>query len=188
MSECIYRHITRRATSRGMVVNTKKTGMLVISGAQSYKPEAHIFDSDGTRIDSGDSLKMLGFHFSGQSNVHAHIKILCRRFRQQMWVLTHLCRFGFSEEELVRVYKSIVRPVADYCCVIYHYILTDYEDEEIDRLQAQALKRIFGFSPSYAEMREKAGLETWRNRRIAMIDKFVGKCLDHDHFSDWFPL
>ena len=35
--------------------------MLVISGEQSYIPEAHIYNSDGHRIDSTNSLKMLGF-------------------------------------------------------------------------------------------------------------------------------
>ena len=67
-------------------------------------------------------------------------------------------------------------------------ILTDYEDQEIDRLQSQALKRIYGFGVSYAKMREIAGITTMRARRVELIDKFVDKCLGSSHFSAWFPL
>ena len=56
----------------------------------------------------------------------------------------NLKRNGFSNEELVTVYKSSVRPVVDYLDVVYHAMLPDDLDEELDRLQNQALRIIFG--------------------------------------------
>ena len=74
---------------------------------------------------------------------------------------------------MIKVYKTILRPVADYLCVFYHSILTDEQDEQLERLQAQALKCIFGWKVPYAEMRSMAGVSTLRQRRIEMTDKFA---------------
>ena len=69
----------------------------------------------------------------------------------------------------------------------YHSILTDEQDEQIERLQAQALKCIFGWRVPYAEMRSKAGVTTLRQRRIEMADKFEEKAAGSTRFSGWFP-
>ena len=67
-------------------------------------------------------------------------------------------------------------------------MLTDEQDQQIERLQAQALKNIYGYSDSYAEMREKAGVTTHRARRIDLCDKFAQKALKNPMFERWFPL
>ena len=119
--------------------------------------------------------------------MHRHVQVLSGRFRSRFWVLRHLRNAGFNEEELVKVYKTILRPVADYLCVFYHSILTDEQDEQIERLQVQALKCIFGWRVPYSEMRSMAGVTTLRQRRIEMADKFAEKAAGSARFSGWFP-
>ena len=133
-------------------------------------------------------MKILGFHFTDRPTVDAHILAVKRRFRQKYWTLIHLKKYGFSEEELATVYKTIVRPVADYCSVVYHPMMTDAQDEEMDRCQAHALRCIYGMGVSYAEMRRRAGVPTLRQRRIDQCDAFASKCLDNPKFRDWFPM
>ena len=94
---------------------------------------------------------------------------------------------GFTDTELVKVYKTILRPVADYMAVVYHSMMTDEQDEMVERLQAQALKNIFGWSHSYAALRIKAGVPTLRQRRIDLVDKFAEKCAANSRFARWFP-
>ena len=117
-SQNLFRHVVGEAKKKGMVVNTGKTQLLLIDDSMSYDAEAYIEDEEGNELTSGDSMKMLGFYFSRKPNVDAHVDALRRRFRQKYWVLLHLRKFGFNEDELSRVYKTIVRPVADYCSVI----------------------------------------------------------------------
>ena len=88
----------------------------------------------------------------------------------------------------MRVYKVVLRPVHDYLCTVYHSMMTDAQDEEVERLQAHALKYIFGWKQSYAQLRALADVETLRARRIALSDKFAQKCLGSTRFSKWFPL
>ena len=181
--------ITKAATeAKGMKGSTKKTNLLCVSDA-TYRAEAFIEDSDGTVIHSAGtpSLKVLGFTFSDKPNVRAHVMTIRKKFRQRYWTLYNLRRNGFTEEELVRVYKTSIRPVADYLDVVYHSLLSDDLDEELDRLQNQALKIIFGSELSGRRLRALAGVTTLRERRVEHCDKFVAKCLDSDRFSGWFP-
>ena len=170
-----------------MVVNKKKTKILCISDAQSYVAASRIQDSDGNVLHSGETMKVLGFHLDSRPSVHAHIAALQTRMRDTAWVLRHLKVAGFSETELAVVYRTVVRPVLDYCAVVYHPMLTDEQDQIVERLQARALKNIYGYKDSYATMREKAGITTHRARRIEMCDKFAHKAAGNPRF-DWFPV
>ena len=81
----------------------------------------------------------------------------------------------------------IIRPVADYCSVVYHSLLTDEMDQAVERLQSQALKNIYGYKMPYAKMRELAEVTTLRERRIALCDRFAEKSLANPRYADWFP-
>ena len=186
-SQNMFRRVVERATARGMVVNSGKTKVLCISDAQTYKAVSFLIDRDGRRLESGDSLKVLGFYFDSRPTCHAHVEALKRRMREKVWVLRHLGRAGFSQKELVTVYKSVIRPTLDYCSVVYHSMLTDLQDQTIERLQSQALKSIFGFGVSYSDMREMAGVPTLRARRIELVDKFIGKARCNPKYDRWFP-
>ena len=71
---------------------------------------------------------------------------------------------------------------------VFHSMMSDSQDEALERLQTHALKCIFGPGLSGRRMRELAGIPTLRERRIVQIDKFAAKCANGDRFSDWFPL
>ena len=82
----------------------------------------------------------------------------------------------------------MIRPVFDYCSVVYHSMLTDDHDERLERLQARALQCIYGSGISARKLRDLAELPTLRTRREDLCDKFVQKCLKNERYKDWFPL
>ena len=61
---------------------------------------------------------------------------------------------------------------------VYHPMLNDEQDQILERLQAQALRCIYGPYATYATMREKAEVTTL----IAV------KCINSSRFKHWFPL
>ena len=95
----------------------------------------------------------------------AQVESLRKKIRRRYWVLIHLKKFGFKEEELAKVYRTIVRPVLDHCSVVYHSFLTGAQDEELERLQAHTLRYIYRKDMSYKKMRERAGVQLLRDRR-----------------------
>ena len=164
----LFRRVIYNAESIGMKVNSSKTNMLCISDAMSFSAQAHIFSMQGERLNSSQSLKLLGFHFGERPTVQEHVAAVRRKFRGRYWLLIHLGKNGFTESELLKAYTTIVRPIAEYCAPVFHSMLNDRQDEELEKLQATALKYIYGFGPSYAQLREISGLKTLRQRRIEL--------------------
>ena len=115
ITQNMFRRVVDRATGRGMVVNAAKTKVLCISDAQNYRAISMFEDCDGSRIESGGTLKVLGYHMDSRPSCHAHVEALRVRMRDRVWVLRHLKRAGFNEEELATVYRVIIRPILDYC-------------------------------------------------------------------------
>ena len=180
--------IVPNAEYKGMVVNTQKTQMLCISDSLNYLPNSFIHDRSGVKIVNNDSMKVLGFMFSNRPNVKMHVDSLCKKFRRKYWMLRHLKLLGFNELELVKTYQCNILPIADYCSVVYHSLLTDEQDEQLENAQVGALRAIFGYKISGRKMRQKAQLKTLRERRIEQCDKFATKCSVSDRFRHWFPL
>ena len=102
-------------------------------------------------------------------------------------MLYHLRALGFTEAELVRVYQSMILPLADYCCPAYHSMMTDTHDQLMERAQVGALRAVFGYGRTATELRSSAGVSTLRERRIKLTDKFAHNCLKNDRFKHWFP-
>ena len=105
--------------------------MVAISDAMSYKAEAFILDSGLEKVQTGPSMKVLGFHFSDKPTMHAHVNALIKRFRRQYWTIFHLKKAGFTEDELAKVYRTVILPLADYWQVVYHSMLTDEQDQQV---------------------------------------------------------
>ena len=183
-----FRSVTTKAMEKGMVVNTKKTALMCVSDALNYRPSAYIYDQENNRIDSTTSMKVLGFYFSDRPTVDLHVQNVIRQLRIRYWVLRHLGSVGFTLEELVRVYKSVLLPIADYCCPAYHPMLNDQQDQLLERAQIGALRAIYGYELPSVQLRQQAGVTTLRERRISLTDKFARKCLTSDRFRCWFPL
>ena len=183
----VFRHLVRKAEEIGMRVNGAKTTMVCFSDAAGYDADAFMEDADGNRIRCQDSMKALGIRFSNRPDMHAHVKWIEKNLRERLWILRNLKRSGFTSEELVKVYKSMLRPVAEYGSVVYHSTLTDEQDERIDRLQNQALRCIYGPRISGRKMRDMAGVETLRRRREYACEKFAKKSLANPRFTHWFP-
>ena len=186
-SQNLFRQITRIAEMLGMKVNADKTMVLCISDSRTYKARAYVEDANGVRVDSVDALKILGLHFSSKPDMAAQVDAVCRKFRARIWTLRHLHHRGFSEEDLLRVYKSTILPCHDYCSNVFHSSLTLSQTIVLERLQARALKAIYGFDPSYRELIQKSGLTTLRARREQRELNFARKCAASERFSRWFP-
>ena len=85
LAQNLFRQITRVAESMGMRVNTNNTFMLCISDPQTNDAAAFLEDGEGSRIELGDSMKILGINFSISPNVSAQVEAIFRKFRSRVW-------------------------------------------------------------------------------------------------------
>ena len=187
-SQNAFRTIVRNATAKGMKVNNSKTNIICITDSLSHERKTFIVDESGERIESCDEMKILGFNFSKKPTVHAQVKSIIKKFRQRYWSLRHLKKIGFNQEELVKMYTTVIRPIADYTDVIYHSMLTDEQDELLENAQNAALRCIFDPRLSGRKLRKLANLKTLRQRRVQHVDKFASRCVANPRFSHLFPV
>ena len=116
------------------------------------------------------------------------MKHVQKKFKNRIWALRHLRKNGFKTSELLTVYKTMVRPVAEYCSTVYHALITESDSHELERIQMQALKSIYSWKLSYSTLPEKSGLERLSTRREAAFNKLAVKMSESARFSTWFPL
>ena len=171
-----------------MKVNCDKTQLLLVSPPNGYANGAFL-DLPGGRIASGSSMKLLGFVFGQEPNVNMHMKEIQRKFRARFWALIHLKKAGFKGRELFDLYSIFVRPVIEFCGIIYHSLLTSGQTADLERLQRQVVKLAFGWDISYSEACDKYDIETLEQRRKNSVDKFVIKTTNSERFAEnWYPL
>ena len=167
--------------------NSLKTFLICITDLKTYQAGAFIIDEEGSTIDSGQRMKVLGLNFTYRPDMTSQTEAICQKFRSRIWYLCHLHHNGFSQEELLRVYKTTILPCHDYCSNIFHSSLTMSQTIVLERLQAKALKVIYGYDPSYRELMERANLTTLRASRDERELMFAQKYANSVTFAKWFP-
>ena len=84
-------------------------------------------------------------------------------------MLYQLKRAGISQLDLVTVYISVVRPVLEYACPVWHTNLPKYLSDSIELIQNRALKSIF---PGMSYILNDTGLRSLKERRNVLCMKY----------------
>ena len=179
-------NVAEKSHELQMKVNALKTQLLCIS------PLGEEVDSyisiDGHKIISGDTLKILGFTFGRRPDATEHVEVLKRKLRAKLWGLDNLLRSGMGTNDLLHIYKAAIRPIADFAAPTYHRLLSEKQSQDIESIQRRAMKTIFGYNVSYRQVVESGHIETLKDRREALFQKFALKNENNPRFKDrWFP-
>ena len=129
-----YCTVTKNAEQLGLSVNAKKTQLLCVSPAINSVPSSYIELPTGQKITSQKSLKVLGYTLGASPGNTEQVQELKRKYWARAWIIRNLKRAGLPEEDLIKLYKALVRPVLDYMAPIYHPMLTHEQTKEIERL------------------------------------------------------
>ena len=84
--EKLFGTITTNARRMGMKVNPEKTRLLCVSSAIHSNVSVHI-RTDHSRIESEDSLVMLGFRFGSRPTIAEHLVHLRQKFNVRSWMI-----------------------------------------------------------------------------------------------------
>ena len=101
----------------------------------------------------------MGFWFGSEPNVNLQVDKMEKKMNARLWLLMHLKRAGVPEEDMLRLYFSLLRPVLDFAAPAYHSLLTMAHSNRLEAIQDKAMKIIYGWTVSYETVIEKTGLE-----------------------------
>ena len=82
---------------------------------------------------------------------------------------------------------SIIRPVLEYCCQLWHSGLTKDQDSKLESVQKRVLKCLFPDS-SYPQALELSNLQTLNKRRFELCKSLFGNMKNpHHKLHDMLP-
>jgi len=124
-----------------MVINTKE---MLIGSIQKNPPP--LLQLDGQPVERVTSYKLLGLHVTDSLEWNEHVSSLFARAAQRLHVVQQLKRAAMSSDDLLYYYQSVVRPVIEYACVVWHTSLTQEQTKQLESIQKRAMKIIFGIN------------------------------------------
>ncbi len=101
-------------------------------------------------------------------------------------MLRLLKRSNASIDTLIVVYTTVIRPVFEYACHVWHYNIQKYLSEDIEKIQKRALKIILP-SQKYEEALITTDIRPLRGRREKLCEHFFEKNIDSEKLKDLLP-
>lgn len=184
-SQKIFGNVKRNAEDIKMIVNDAKTQMLCVHDKGPLM-KTYINTPTGEKIESGDTLKILGFTFGSTPDVGTNTDILVRKFISNLWSMRYLKQAGMKEPDLLMTYKVMIRPTLDFAACAYHSLLTDTQAQSLERLQLRAMKIACGETVSYRTVVESGRIELLKDRREGLLKKFAIKASKNERFAKLF--
>ena len=130
---------------------------------------------------------MLSFSFDERPTVAAHVEFIRKKFYSRSWLLRHLKQAGVPLADIAKIYTAAIRSVIEYAVPVYGPMLSGVQSEELERLQRQSLKLIYGYRVSYSKTLELADMKSLSKRRSDIIRKFSEKLAVKERFEHWLP-
>lgn len=152
-------------------INPRKTVEMLISFTKVALDVGNL-TINGTTIERVKNAKLLGVIISDDLTWGNHVDEICKKANKRLHYLVSLRRAGLSKEDLIVYYKHVIRPVLEYCCVVWHTSLTVQQTEQIEHIQTRAM-RIIGT--------DTVSLETLEKRRENQCIKFFNQIQSNEH-------
>ena len=126
-----------------MIINEKKCHIITFNFSANNTPPQNL-SLNQNLINSVDNLKLLGVMISKDLKWNENTSLICDKVNRKYYILNRLKNFGFSKEELIIAWNTILRPVTEYAAPLWHSGLSKAENRSLEALQKKALGIIFG--------------------------------------------
>ena len=79
---------------------------------------------NGNHIERVSQAKVLGVTIPSDLSWNAHVDEIISKARKKLYMIYQLKPAGINQNELIRIYMSVIRPVVEYACRCVAYELT----------------------------------------------------------------
>ena len=156
-----------------MKINPKKSKEMIICFTHDvdFKKSVPNIIIEGNRVEVVKHAKLLGVILSDDLTWNMHVESIIKKAAKRVYMLYQLKRAGIRQTDLVTVYVSVVRPVLEYACPVWHTHLPKYLSDNIEMIQKRALKSIFP-NKGYEDILYDIGMCTLHERRNAICEQY----------------
>jgi hypothetical protein len=171
------------STANCMNINPKKTKEIIFGPLSKLEPDSLSLNVGGQNLQPVKVFKLLGLHINQTLKWDDHILQVSSKINKRLYFLKHLKKAGMSNDDLVNYYRSVIRPVAEYACQVWHCGLTKKQAEQLERLQHRAIKIIFGDSLDYKSATLIYDLDTLAARREKLTSRLFKEITQNSEHS-----
>ena len=126
---------------------------------------------EGKVVERVDHVKLLGITLSNDLTWKRHVDNIVKNAGKRMYMLYQLKRASVNQADLVTIYISVVRPVVEYACPVWHTNLPIYLSDNIEMIQKRAVREIFP-GMCYVDILNHINLSTLKERRDYLCKKY----------------
>ena len=127
--------------------------------------------------------QVLGLIVQDNMNWNEHVTNVVKKAGKRLYMLRVLKRPNADTNTLITVYTTIIRPVLEYACQVWHFNIQEYLSEDIEQVQRRAFRILFPLM-SYREARDFTGILLLKERRETLCEQFFKKNENNDKLSE----
>ena len=183
----ILQHINQWTKDNNMKINPSKCAVLnyKFNELPGTLPPLTI---DDTQLKVEHSVTLLGAKLRDDLKWTDNTDMIITKCSAKIYMLSRLKAFNVSRHDLVKIWKSFIRPSTEYVAPLWHSSLTKAENMKIERLQKRALRIIMGTNyPGYELALEVLNLPSLKDRREQLTKKFANSLLKSQRHWDLLP-
>jgi len=145
------------SSNNHMNVNFKKTKEMIINTSHCNFPDK--LSVSDVEIERVNVFKVLGVHINQSLKWDDHVSAICNKAASRIYFLKQLTRSSVDPDDLYHFYTTVIRPILEYACPVWHSSLTVEHINRIEAIQKSAFIIIFG-SFDYLDFCSRNGLST----------------------------
>ena len=140
-------------------------------------------------IEHVTTFKLLGITLWSDLSWEAHINAICARVAPHLYYLKQLTCAGLPSGDLLYFYLTVIRPVLEYGCVVWHHGLTVAQSQKLESLQKRTLRIIHQivYDWPYDSACAYAGVQSLSARRFWEGGSFVPSQYPTAVYMTFFP-
>ena len=131
--------------------------------------------------------KLLGYWLTSDMKPSVHIEFIVRKCISRLWTIRQLKKTGVCNTDIIKFYTTMIRSVLETNCVVFNSMLTQEEEDDIERVQFIVTLILLG--PKFTNYEEACRLLSLPNlkiRRTELSLTFALCCLNNVRFSSLF--
>ena len=170
-----------------MELNLDKTKKIIFNFTKDKKFTINM-TSEGKEIEVVNQTKLLGTVISLDLKWDSNVHSIIIKANARMEILRKLSEYKSKKEDMKLIYFSSIRSVLEQSCQVWYSGLTEENANDLERIQKNAMKIIFGENYiDYEKSLIKLNLQESNTRRIILNEKFARKCLENTKTAKMFP-
>ena len=168
-----------------MELNEDKTKCMVFNFKRKQQFSTRLV-LNGKTIDTVKEFKLLGTIITDDLKWNKNTKYLVKRAYGRIELLRKMSEFTKSKEDRLHIYKTYIRSVLEQSCVVWNENISKQNERELERVQKVSVRLIIGKYESYTEALKILKIETLKERRQELCNRFAEKCIQNERTTHMF--